>query len=198
MDSQNAINILVAINLIVSMSANMSGAKKGLKTSITKVVERPVSILQKYPPNIAALVLILTILSIFKVGSLSGEDESGLLSIRIAGLLMFVVFSWLQVKAYKSLGDSYSQDVVIMKGHKLKKDGIYKLIRHPQYISQLLSDLGAGMALLSYTILPVVLLIEIPLFVMRARMEDKLLQKHFGDEFNSYKNRSGFMFPFVG
>ena len=198
MDSQNAINILVAINLLVSLSANMSGAKKGLKTSITKVIERPASFLQKYPPNIAALVLLLTILSIFKVGSLTGEYESSFILIRIAGLLMFVVFSWMQVKAYKSLKDSYAQDVVVMKGHKLKKDGIYKIIRHPQYLSQILSDIGAGLALLSYIVLPVVLLIELPLFVMRARLEDKLLQKHFGDDYKSYKDRSGFMIPFIG
>ncbi len=62
----DSINLLIAVNLFVSMSANYSGAKKGLKTSITKVVEKPATFLQKVPPNIAALVLILTILSIFK------------------------------------------------------------------------------------------------------------------------------------
>lgn len=198
MDSQNAINILVAINLLVSMSANLSGARKGLKTSITKVVERPASFLQKVPPNIAALVLIFTIISIFKVGTLTGESESRFYVLRITGLIMFIVFSWLQVLAYKSLGNSYAQDVVIMKEHKLVTDGIYKFIRHPQYLFQLLSDLGAGLALLSYLIIPVVILIELPLFFMRALLEDKLLQKHFGDDYSAYRKRSGFMIPFIG
>jgi len=197
-DSQNAINILVAINLLVSMSANLSGAKRGFKTSITKVVERPSSFLQKYPPNIAALVLILTILSVFKVGSLTGHYESEFFYVRIFGLILFIVFSWIQVLAYKTLGDSYSQDVVVTKGHKLKREGIYKHLRHPQYIAQMLSDLGAGLALLSYTVLPVVILIEVPLFIMRALMEEKLLLKHFGDEYKAYKKRSGFIFPFIG
>ena len=107
MDSQNAINILVAINLLVSMSANFSGARKGLKTSITKVVERPVSLLQKFPPNIAALVLIFTIISIFNLGTLTEEFESKLYGVRIVGLIVFVIFSWLQVFAYKSLGNSF-------------------------------------------------------------------------------------------
>lgn len=198
MDSQNAINILVAINLLVSMSANFSGARKGLKTSITKVVERPVSFLQKFPPNVAALVLIFTIISIFNLGTLTEEYESKLFGVRIVGLLMFVIFSWLQVKAYKSLGNSYAQDVVIMKEHKLITAGIYKFMRHPQYLFQLLSDLGAGLALLSYLVVPVVILIELPLFIMRAALEDKLLKKHFGDEYSAYKKRSGFMIPFVG
>ena len=198
MDSQNAINILVAINLLVSMSANFSGASKGLKTSITKVIERPVTFLQSFPPNVAALVLVLTIISVFNVGTLPVEFESKFLTVRITGLIMFVAFSWLQVLSYKSLKNSYAQEVVIMKDHKLITGGIYKFIRHPQYLSQLLSDLGAGLALLSYIVVPVVVLIEIPLFIMRAMLEDKLLQKHFGEEYSAYKKRSGFIIPFVG
>jgi len=198
MESQNAINILVALNLLVSMSANYSGAKKGLKTSITKVVERPATFLQKVPPNIAALVLVLTILSIFKIGSLTDNFEIQFESIRIAGLIMFLVFSWLQVWAYKSLGKNYAQDIVILKEHQLYTTGIYKFIRHPQYISQILSDLGAGLALLSFTVVPIVILIELPLFIMRASVEDKLLQKYFGEKFNAYKKQSGFIIPFIG
>jgi protein-S-isoprenylcysteine O-methyltransferase Ste14 len=198
MDSQNAINIIVAINLLVSMSANFSGARKGLKTSITKVVERPVTFLQALPPNVAALVLVLTIISIFNLGTLPAEYESKFFTVRIVGLIMFVVFSWLQVVAYKSLKNSYAQEVVIMKDHKLITRGIYKFIRHPQYLSQLLSDLGAGLALLSYIVVPVVVLIELPLFIMRAVLEDKLLQKYFGEEYSAYKKRSGFIIPFIG
>ena len=198
MDSQNAINILVAINLLVSLSANYSGAKKGLKTSITKVAERPDTFLQKVPPNVAALVLVLTILSIFKVGSLTDNFEIEYQNIRIIGLIMFVIFSWLQVLAYKSLGKNYAQDIVILKSHELVTTGIYKYIRHPQYISQILSDLGAGLALLSYTVVPIVVLIELPLFIMRAVVEDKLLQKYFNNSFEVYKKQSGFIFPFIG
>ncbi len=194
----DSINLLIAVNLFVSMSANYSGAKKGLKTSITKVVEKPATFLQKVPPNIAALVLILTILSIFKIGSLSDNFEIQFENIRIAGLIMFLIFSWLQVWAYKSLGKNYAQDIVILKEHQLQTTGIYKFIRHPQYISQVLSDLGAGLALLSFTVVPIVILIELPLFIMRASVEDKLLQKYFGEKFTAYKKQSGFIIPFIG
>jgi protein-S-isoprenylcysteine O-methyltransferase Ste14 len=192
------INLLVAINLFVSMSANYSGARKGLKTSVTKVIDRPASYLQKIPPNIAVLVLLLTLVSIFKAGTLSGDYEKQFELLRIAGLALFVVFSWVQIWAYKSLGNFYTQDVVILKEHKLYTFGIYKFIRHPQYMAQLLSDLGAGLALLSYTVVPIVILIEFPLFIMRAFLEEKLLKKHFGDNFAAYKSRSGFMIPFIG
>ncbi|MEW6195716.1 MAG: isoprenylcysteine carboxylmethyltransferase family protein [Bacteroidota bacterium] len=190
------INLLVGINLFVSMSANYGGAKKGLKTSITKVSERPVSFLQKIPPNISALVLILIIAGIFKFAFLSTNKEFE--TLRYVGLGLFIIFSWLQVLAYKSLGNNYAPDIVVLKDHKLVTAGIYKFIRHPQYVSQILSDLGAGLALLNYIVVPLVLLIELPLFIMRAKYEETLLEKYFKEDFLQYKKHSGFILPFIG
>lgn len=194
----NPINLLTAINLFVTMSANWSGARKGLKTSITKVVERPSTYLQKTPPNIAALVLILIILGIFDIGKLPVKTENEFLTLRVVGLIIFIIFSWVQIISYKTLGNYYTQDIVILKEHKLIKSGLYRFVRHPQYISQILSDLGAGIALLNFLIVPIVILIELPLFILRALYEEKLLHKYFKDEFLDYKKKSGFIFPFIG
>lgn len=190
------INLITAIILFISISANWSGAKKGLKTSITKVIEKPDTFLQKVPPNLSAFILILIIIGIFDIGTLQSKHEFE--SIRIVGLGLFALFSWLQVTAYKSLGSSYAPDIVILKGHKLHTNGVYRFIRHPQYLGQILSDLGAGIALLSYLIVPMVLFVELPLFWMRAFTEEKLLEKHFKKDFLEYKKKSGFIFPFIG
>jgi protein-S-isoprenylcysteine O-methyltransferase Ste14 len=193
----DAISILVLINLIVSTSANWGGARKGLKTSITKVDERPVTYLQKIPPNVSALVFVLIILSFFGVGILNDYADEKYLYIRTIGLLLYVAFSWLQIKSYKTLGDYYTQDIAILKNHKLVTKGPYKFIRHPQYLSQILSDLGAGLALGSFLIVPIALLLELPLFILRAGLEDKLLEKRFGEEYVNYKKSTPFMIPFI-
>lgn len=192
------INIIVAINLFVSMSANLSAAKKGMKSKLSNVVERPKSYLQKYPPNVAAIVLVLTILAIFNIGVLNNEIKEQFIEIRVVGLILFLIFSWIQVYSFKNLGVFYSQDILIFKGHELKKDGLYKIIRHPQYVSQLVSDLGVGIALMGYLIVPIVVLIELPLFYLRAKNEEKLLLKHFKEDFEEYRKKTGFFIPFVG
>lgn len=193
------INIIVAINLFVSMSANLSGAKKGIKASLSNVEKKPKTYLQKVPPNIAAIVFIATILAIFNLGVFSDEIKNENFELRIIGLVLFVLFSWVQVFSFKSLGEYYSQDILIFKKHKLINDGPYNFIRHPQYASQLLSDLGAGLALMGgYIVLPLVILIQIPLFILRAKAEDKLLANHFKESFVSYKKKAGFFIPFLG
>jgi protein-S-isoprenylcysteine O-methyltransferase Ste14 len=62
---------------------------------------------------------------------------------------------------------------------------------------QIILDLGAAAATLGY-IVGFLALIEIPVYIMRASMEDKMLNKHFSEKFSEYKKKSGFMIPFIG
>lgn len=188
------INIIVGLNIIASFGANVAGAKKGLKSTVTAVKERPVTYLQKLPLILSTLTLIALILAVFKVGTLEYTDEY--FSLRITGLIIYLVFSWIQISAYKSLGENYSQEIVILKNHALVTKGAFKFIRHPQYISQILLDIGGGLATLSFIVMPFAL-IQIPFIVMRASMEDKLLEKYFKEDFKDYKKKSGFMIPFI-
>lgn len=192
------INILVAINFLLTFFAQTSGAKKGLRSSLSAVKDRPKTFLQKTPPNVLAVITLLIVLSIFKLGTLDYEKFGYLYNYRIAGLLVYLIFSWLNIWAYKYLGDSYTHEIAILKNHKLITSGPFKFIRHPQYVGQILADLGVSFALLSYIILPPVILIEIPLLIMRAKMEESLLAKNFGETFDSYKKKSGFFLPFIG
>lgn len=189
------INIIIAFNIIATFGANVSSAKKGLKTKITKVKEKPKSYLQTLPVVLSTITLLALILGVFQIGTLAYTNE--VQNIRIAGLIIYLIFSWLQIWSFKTLGENYSQEMVILREHFLVTKGPFKIIRHPQYLSQILIDLGAAAAVLSYIILPIAI-IEIPFIIMRASFEDKLLLKHFKDSFEEYKKKSGFMIPFIG
>ncbi|RJP58507.1 MAG: isoprenylcysteine carboxylmethyltransferase family protein [Ignavibacteriales bacterium] len=194
----DVINLLVGINLFATITANASGAKKGLKSSLSEVIERPKTYLQKWPLNIAALVLILEAVGVFGLGVFEIPESDPFYIYRLIGLIIFIIFSWIQVWSYKTLGKNYSQEVIISKKQELVTNGPYRLIRHPQYISQLLSDLGAGLALASYLVLPIVIIVQIPLFVLRAQLEEKLLLKRFPVDYATFKKKTGFIFPFLG
>ncbi|MCU7491504.1 MAG: methyltransferase family protein [Bacteroidota bacterium] len=192
------INILLGLNLIATLGANMGGAKKGFRSAITVVKERPKTFLQNLPPNVSLIVLVFTIVSIFQIGTLSYGKYPTLNSLRLFGLFFNVAFSWFQVWAYKSMGESYSQDILITKNHELVTKGPFKVVRHPQYLGQILTDLGAALALLSYIVLPLVLFLEVPLLILRAREEDRLLAKHFKEKYDDYRKKTGFLLPFIG
>jgi len=189
------INIIILLNIIGTFGANVTGAKRGLKSTVSEIKEKPKTFLQKFPPVLSMLSLVALILAVFQIGTLDYADEYNVL--RYIGLAVYLVFSWVQVWSFKSLGDNYSQDIMIKKKHELVSKGPYKIIRHPQYLCQIILDLGATAATLGYVV-GLLAIIEIPIYIMRASVEDKLLAKYFAEKFSDYKKKSGFMIPFIG
>jgi protein-S-isoprenylcysteine O-methyltransferase Ste14 len=189
------VNIIILLNIIGTFSANVKGAKQGLKSTVSEVKEKPKTFLQKFPPILSMLSLVALILAVFQIGTLEYFEEYA--TIRYIGLAVYLVFSWVQVWSFKTLGENYSQDIMIKKKHHLVTNGPFKIIRHPQYFCQIVLDIGAAVATLSY-IVGGFAVIEIPIYIMRAVAEDKLLAKHFTESFSEYKKKSGFMIPFIG
>jgi protein-S-isoprenylcysteine O-methyltransferase Ste14 len=194
-DLMDPINIIIGLNVIATFGANLSGAKKGLKSSIMEVREKPVSNLQKVPLTLATLTLLALILGVFQVGTL--PYEGWMFNLRVSGLVIYLLFSWFQIYSYKSLGDNYAQDILIYKNHQLVNKGPYHVVRHPHYMSQILMDIGGGIATLSYLLI-LLTLIEIPFIIKRAVFEEKILEKYFKDDFRTWKKKTGFMIPFIG
>ncbi len=189
------VNIIVLLNIIGTFGANVTGAKRGLKSTVSEIKEKPKTFLQKFPPVLSMLSLVALILAVFQIGTIDYTDEYNL--IRYIGLAVYLAFSWIQVWSFKSLGDNYSQDIMIKKKHELVTKGPFKIIRHPQYVCQIILDLGAAAATLGFVV-GFLALIEIPIYIMRASVEDKLLAKYFTEKFSDYKKKSGFMIPFIG
>lgn len=189
------INIIILLNIIGTFGANVTGAKRGLKSTVSEIKEKPKTFLQKFPPVLSMLSLVALVLAVFQIGTLDYTSEFNL--IRYIGLAFYLVFSWIQVWSFKSLGDNYSQDILIKKKHDLITKGPYNIIRHPQYLCQIILDLGATAATLGYVV-GLLAIIEIPIYIMRASVEDKLLAKYFVEKFSDYKKKSGFMIPFIG
>lgn len=186
------INIIIGLNIIATLGANMSGAKKGLKSKISVAKEKPQTYLQKVPLLLSTITLIVLILGIFQIGTLQYISEFNVL--RIVALVAYLLFSWIQIWAFKTLGEQYSQEILIFRTHKIVRNGLYRVIRHPQYLSQIIVDFAGAFATLSYILLPLAV-IQIPLLILRARFEERLMQKHFKQDFINYKNNTRFMFP---
>ncbi len=189
------INILVGLNIIASFGANFGGAKKGVKDKIGIFKEKPKTYLQTLPLVFSTLTLVALIISVFQIGTLEYKPENQ--TLRITGLIFYLVFSWIQIWAFKTLGENYSQDIAIKKDHQLVTNGPFKVIRHPQYLSQIILDLGGTVATLSFILAPLAI-IQIPFLFMRASLEDKLMEKHFGESFKNFRKKTGQIIPFIG
>ena len=181
--------------MMATFGANVGAAKRGRKDKVGIFKDKPKTYLQTLPLVLSTIALVVLIVSLFQVGTLEYKTEHQ--TFRVIGLAFYIIFSWVQIWSTKVLGDNFSQDIAIKRDHHLVTKGPFKFIRHPQYLSQFLMDIGGAAATLSFILAPLAL-IQIPFLFMRALMEDKLLEKHFGENFRSYKKKTGMIFPFIG
>jgi protein-S-isoprenylcysteine O-methyltransferase Ste14 len=112
------------------------------------------------------------------------------ISLMIAGISvrLFTVFS------LKSL---FNANVAIHHDHRLKTDGIFKIVRHPSYSGSLLTFLGFGLILGNWLSLLIVFLPVLSAFLYRINIEEKALLNEFKDEYIDYQKKTKKLIPYV-
>ena len=124
------------------------------------------------------------------------EAETGVIALNRLGLLLIVVGLAFVLVAPFTLRTNYSSSLVIRKDHELVTHGIYRIVRHPIYLGAILVTLGVPIGTSSWIALPPMLLL-IPLFIYRMRIEERLLLEEFGDDYRAYMARTKRLIPFL-
>lgn len=106
----------------------------------------------------------------------------------IVGVALAIAAYLLWVTARLQLGDSFS---VTAQARQLVTHGLYSKIRNPVYVFGTLFIVGVALAInrpLLLLALPVIL----PMQVIRARAEAKVLEDKFGDAYREYRRNTWF------
>jgi protein-S-isoprenylcysteine O-methyltransferase Ste14 len=107
---------------------------------------------------------------------------------RVAGAVIAAIGLVLLLVARVQLGRSFS---VTPQARKLVTTGIYSRIRNPIYVFSAMFLSGIAIAM-GRPILLILLLVLIPVQVVRARKEERVLTEAFGEEYLRYKARTWF------
>ena len=81
---------------------------------------------------------------------------------------------------------------------RLVVTGAYRFVRHPVYLASAMAVIGAAMVARRFWGLLSAVGIFLPVEVRRARLEERALEKKFGDAWGEYASRVGFFLPWVG
>jgi protein-S-isoprenylcysteine O-methyltransferase Ste14 len=97
--------------------------------------------------------------------------------VQAAGLLLFVAGFSLRLTAIRQLGRFYSHKVRRIDDHQVIDRGPYRLVRHPAYLGVIAAHIGFAAVFLNAVSLSAVLLLVVPAFVGRIRVEEPVLMR---------------------
>jgi protein-S-isoprenylcysteine O-methyltransferase Ste14 len=139
-------------------------------------------------------------LTMFAAGALSAWEFVGrefvFTPVTVLSLFLGVIGFVLIIVAHVTLWRWYSSFLVIRDGHQLIRHGIYRYLRHPIYTGTVAALIGMPLFLSSVYGFATMLLI-IPLFLNRIRMEEEMLIGEFGADYIAYMEKTKRLIPFV-
>jgi protein-S-isoprenylcysteine O-methyltransferase Ste14 len=141
--------------------------------------------------NLAAVGLYLPSLLVFS-GSPAGLTALLLAS---SGSLLAVAGVALVLRSRAELGPAWSFVPKADQVTGLVTTGPYRLVRHPIYLGLALLVMGEALAFGSWPALMIVLSGIVPTLAWRARAEEKLLSRTFGERYAAYRQRTRMMIP---
>ncbi len=143
--------------------------------------------------NFAAFGLYFPSLLVFS-GSPAGSTALLLAS---SGSLLAVAGAVLVLRSRAELGPAWSFVPKADQGTGLVTTGPYRLVRHPIYLGLALLAMGEALAFGSWPALMIVLSGIVPTFAWRARAEEKLLNRTFGERYAVYRQRTKMIIPYL-
>src|SRR5689334_3196618 len=138
-------------------------------------MQRPALVVTVLPPVAIAVILYVTAGPPWDAMRLSG------LVLVLFGLLFLTI-------ARVQLGNAFS---VTPRARMLVTRGLYSRIRHPVYIFGAITISGV-LLYLRQPIFLLILLVLIPMQILRAREEERVLEASFGDEYRQYRRSTWF------
>ncbi|MBM3841265.1 MAG: isoprenylcysteine carboxylmethyltransferase family protein [Verrucomicrobia bacterium] len=113
----------------------------------------------------------------------------------VGGILCFAAGLWLFYRSHADLGANWSITLQVRENHRLITEGVYRRIRHPMYSSLFLYSIGQALALPNWFAGSSYLVTFGFLFLLRVRVEERMMLEEFGDEYAAYMARTRRLAP---
>ncbi len=103
----------------------------------------------------------------------------------------------IRVTSILQLKQQFTYTVTKVKNHELIETGLYKIIRHPGYLGQLIIFLGISTCLSNWLS---ILLMVIPVllgYLNRINVEEKFMAEQMGQKYLDYRKRTKKLIPAI-
>ena len=113
----------------------------------------------------------------------------------VAGVALFVAANVIRISAIRSLGRFWSLHVEVRAQHPFVREGLYRYVRHPAYLSFVLEHIAVPLVGNAWWSLAVTVCVYVPMIVLRLSREEAALVDKFGDVYRAYQQQVGALVP---
>lgn len=135
-------------------------------------------------------------LSFYVGASKTGRIHSWNLFFAI-GMALFVIGLMIRIHSILTLKQYFSYSVAKLDNQKLIDSGLYKFIRHPGYLGQLIIFLGISVSLSNWISIAAMMIPVAFGYAYRISVEEKFMVEQFGKDYLDYRSHTKKLFPFV-
>jgi len=112
------------------------------------------------------------------------------------GAAVCVAGLFITLWARRTLGGNWSSDVTFKQGHELIRQGPYQFVRHPIYTGLLVMGLGSAIEMTQLHCWLGVVVMGLG-FWIKLSQEERLLLRHFPDQYPQYRKEVKALVPWV-
>ena len=108
----------------------------------------------------------------------------------IIGMALFAIGFIIRIHSLLTLKQYFTYSVAKVEDHKLIESGLYKFIRHPGYLGQLIIFLGISTSISNWMSI-LVMMVPITLgYLNRIKVEERFMLEQLGENYLDYQKRT--------
>ena len=113
------------------------------------------------------------------------------------GVALVVIGFVIRIHSMLTLKQYFTYSVAKVEGHRIVETGLYKFIRHPGYLGQLIIFIGISISISNWLSI-LVMMIPVTLgYLYRINVEERFMREQLGEDYLNYQERTKRIIPMI-
>jgi protein-S-isoprenylcysteine O-methyltransferase Ste14 len=113
------------------------------------------------------------------------------------GMALVVIGFMIRIHSILTLKQYFTYSVAKVENHKIIGTGLYKFIRHPGYLGQIVIFIGISTSISNWLSI-LVMMIPITLgYLYRIKVEERFMLEQLGEDYLNYQERTNRLIPMI-
>jgi protein-S-isoprenylcysteine O-methyltransferase Ste14 len=115
----------------------------------------------------------------------------------LAGFILIIIGLIIRVTSIMALKQQFTYTVTKIEDHELIEKGLYKYLRHPGYLGQLIIFTGIATTLSNWLSILFMIVPVLLGYIYRMHVEEKFMIEQIGQKYTDYQKRTKRLIPMI-